>query len=91
MDENAKNSNKGLSHYDLQDALRGRGCAVCRLVKRRGHRYLDNLLYELVNDPGMQREFRTRSGCATGTPTGCWTSATASGRPPCTAFSAAGP
>jgi hypothetical protein len=62
LNKNAKNSNKSFSHYDLVDALRSRGCAVCRLVNQAGHRYLDNLLYELVNDPGVQKEFKGSLG-----------------------------
>ena len=53
---------KNLSHHKLEEALREQGCAVCRLVDRAGHRYLDNLLYELVNDPGVQTEFRESLG-----------------------------
>ena len=62
MNENAKNPTKSFSHYDLEEALRGRGCAVCRLVNHTAHRYLANLLYELVNDPGVQKEFKDSLG-----------------------------
>ena len=57
-------SDKGLPHYRLEEALREQreGCAVCRLVNRTGRRYLESLLYEDVNDPGVQAEFRESLG-----------------------------
>jgi hypothetical protein len=55
---------KGLPHHRLEEALREqrRGCAVCRLVNRTGRRYLESLLYEDVNDPGVQAHFRESLG-----------------------------
>ena len=55
---------KGLPHQKLEEALREQDerCAVCRLVNQTGRRYLDNLLYELVNDPEVQAEFRESLG-----------------------------
>jgi hypothetical protein len=55
---------KGLPHQKLEEALREHeeGCAVCRLVNLTGRRYLDNLLYEMVNDPDVQAEFRDSLG-----------------------------
>jgi hypothetical protein len=38
------------------------GCAVCRLVNSIGRRYVESILYELVNDPGVQAEFRESLG-----------------------------
>lgn len=62
MDQSANYSMKTFSHYELEEALRGTGCAVCRLVQHASHRYLDNLLYELVNDPGVRKEFKESLG-----------------------------
>ncbi len=55
---------KGLPHHKLEEALREQkeGCAVCRLVNRTGRRFLESLLYEHVNDPGAQAEFRESLG-----------------------------
>jgi Family of unknown function (DUF6062) len=55
---------KGLPHQKLEEALHEhrQGCAVCRLVDQTGRRYLDNLLYEMVNDPDVQAEFRKSLG-----------------------------
>lgn len=57
-------SDKGLHHHKLEEALREQreGCAVCRLVNRTGRRYLQSLLYEDVNDPGVQAEFKESLG-----------------------------
>jgi hypothetical protein len=53
-----------LPHHKLEEALREQkvGCAVCRLVDRTGRRYLESLLYEDVNDPGVQSGFRGSLG-----------------------------
>jgi len=53
-------SEKGLPHHKLEEALREdrEGCAVCRLVDRTGRRYIEGLLYEDVNDPGVREGFR---------------------------------
>jgi hypothetical protein len=53
---------KSKSYYDLRDALAEAGCPVCRLKARDGERYLDSLLYENVNDPGVRRELRQACG-----------------------------
>jgi hypothetical protein len=55
-------STKGMSRFELEEALRQQGCAVCRLVERAGDAYLDYLLYDLVNDPDVQQEFRASLG-----------------------------
>ncbi|MDP9476997.1 MAG: DUF6062 family protein [Actinomycetota bacterium] len=58
-------SPKGMSRFELEEALRQQGCAVCRLVERAGSSYLEYLLYDLVNDPDVQKEFRASLGfCA---------------------------
>ena len=53
---------KSFSHHDSREALQQQGRAVCHLVNWSGRPYLDNLLYELVNDPGIQAEFRDSPG-----------------------------
>lgn len=53
---------KSLPHFKLEEALRQEGCALCRLVENTAHAYLDNLMYELVNDPAVQDEFKSSLG-----------------------------
>lgn len=55
-------SPKGMSRFELEEALGEQGCAVCRLVGRAGSSYLEYLLYDLVNDPDVQKEFRASLG-----------------------------
>ena len=57
-----KDTGKSTTHFELKESLEQDGCAVCRLVSKAGHDYLDNLLYELVNDPDVQKEFRDSLG-----------------------------
>jgi hypothetical protein len=55
-------SPKGMSRFELEEALRQQGCAICRLVERAGSSYLEYILYDLVNDPDVQKEFRSSLG-----------------------------
>jgi len=50
------------SFYALREALAQPGCAVCRLTNIVTERYLDNLLWENVNDPGLRRAIRRARG-----------------------------
>lgn len=47
---------------ELQNALAEAGCAVCRLVAKATERYLDGLLWEGVNDPGVRPQIRRAHG-----------------------------
>jgi hypothetical protein len=51
-----------MSFYDLRDALALSGCPVCRLIAKATDRYLDNVLWENVNDPGMRNKVRRARG-----------------------------
>lgn len=51
-----------MSFYDLSDALRRPGCAVCRLEADAAKRFLDSLMWESVNDPGKRRVLREARG-----------------------------
>jgi hypothetical protein len=55
-----------MSRFELEEALRQQGCAVCRLVERAGSSYLEYLLYDLVNDLDVQKEFRASLGFCAG-------------------------
>lgn len=51
-----------MSYYDLRDAFASPGCAVCRLKANAAGHYLDSLLWENVNDPGVRRSIRQARG-----------------------------
>lgn len=53
---------KHTSYHELREALEQEGCALCRLVRRVVRRYLDNLLYENVNDSEVRSGFRRARG-----------------------------
>ena len=54
--------NRTQSYYDVRDALAQPGCPVCRLKARSEERYLDALLWENVNDPGIRDHVRRARG-----------------------------
>ncbi|MBM3127008.1 MAG: hypothetical protein FJ009_00050 [Chloroflexi bacterium] len=43
------------TRWDLEHALSQEGCAICRLTQKAIARFVDGLLYESVNDPGIRR------------------------------------
>jgi len=45
---------KWLDFIYLRDALDAAGCPICTLAERAAYRYLDNLFYENVTDPGVR-------------------------------------
>ncbi len=49
-------------YYELRDALQQDGCPVCRVVYKAGDRFVDGLLYEKVNDPGLRERIRAAQG-----------------------------
>jgi hypothetical protein len=51
-----------MSFYDVRDALAQPGCAVCRLKADAAERFLDGLLWENVNDPGIRSNIRRARG-----------------------------
>jgi hypothetical protein len=54
-----------MSFYDLRDALALPGCAICHLKAGATDHYLESLLWENVNDPGMRRSIRQARGFCT--------------------------
>jgi hypothetical protein len=50
------------SHYELIDACREPGCAVCRLEQKAVVRYLDSQFYENVNNPDFREHLRASLG-----------------------------
>ncbi len=51
-----------ISFFDLRDALAQPDCAVCRLKANAADQYLDSLLWESVNDPGIRYIIRRARG-----------------------------
>ncbi len=49
-------------YFDLIETFPQPGCAICRLLARDVHHYLDILLYEHSTDPHTQAEFRASRG-----------------------------
>jgi hypothetical protein len=48
--------------YNLEQALTEEGCPVCRCLATMTRRYLENLLYEFVNDPRTRDHLRASAG-----------------------------
>ncbi|GAA5534052.1 DUF6062 family protein [Deinococcus aluminii] len=44
------------------DALEPAGCPVCRLTRSAAYHYLDSLIYEAVNDPGVRAALERSGG-----------------------------
>lgn len=53
---------KHLLYFNLLDALKEEGCAICHLLKGAVHKLMDDLLYEQVNDPGVRSKIRESLG-----------------------------
>jgi hypothetical protein len=51
-----------MGFYNVRDALAQPGCALCRLKTDAARWFLDGLLWECVNDPGMRRDIRQARG-----------------------------
>lgn len=49
-------------YLDLLDACAETGCPVCRLSLKSMRRYMDSIMYECVNDPGVRAELRAARG-----------------------------
>lgn len=52
---------KHTTYFNLLDALK-EGCPICFLVKRSVHKFMDDFLYEGINDPGVRQEIKASSG-----------------------------
>jgi len=53
---------RSTTYYELRDALALAGCPVCRLRAKASKRYLDGLMWECVNDPGVRGSIRRARG-----------------------------
>ena len=55
-------SRKSTTYQQIQDALQEPGCPICRVGQDATHRYLNSILYESVNDPGVRMELAKSLG-----------------------------
>jgi hypothetical protein len=53
---------KDMQYFDLLEACAEPGCPVCRLSLKLVRHYIDTILYEYVNDPGVRDEIRRSRG-----------------------------
>jgi hypothetical protein len=51
-----------VGYHDLMADLKKAGCPVCHGAQRAAWKYLDGLLWEFVNDPGVRAGFRAARG-----------------------------
>ncbi len=58
----AGDSVRSRAYHDLLEALSQEGCPLCRLGQCVAEQYLDRLLYENVNDPGLRERIRVARG-----------------------------
>jgi len=53
---------KHTSYFNLLDALKEQGCPVCFVIKKYAQKFMDDFLYESVNDPGLRKEIKESVG-----------------------------
>jgi len=53
---------KDTRYFDLMKACSEPGCPVCRVSLELARHYVDSILYEYVNDPGVRDEIRQSRG-----------------------------
>jgi len=47
---------------ELREAFHGPGCAFCRLLDKHADKFVDSILWEMVNDPGTRIELNQARG-----------------------------
>lgn len=50
------------AYFDLVETFPKPGCAICNLMQRDAQQFIDNLLFEYANEPGLRREFSAGRG-----------------------------
>lgn len=55
-------SKKTKTYFDLRDAFALPGCPICRLKADFTEQFLDGIIYEKVNDPGLRHKLRQARG-----------------------------
>jgi hypothetical protein len=53
---------KHTPYFNLLDALKENGCPICFLVNKTTHKFMDDFLYESVNDPGVREDIKASMG-----------------------------
>ena len=53
---------KHTTYFNLLEALKEDGCAICTIIKNFVHKSMDDFLYEQVNDPGVRKEIKESFG-----------------------------
>ena len=53
---------KHSTYFNFLDALKGQGCPVCFVIKKYSRKFMDDFLYESVNDSGLRKEIRESAG-----------------------------
>lgn len=54
-------STKHTTYFNLLEALK-EGCPICFLVRKTTYKFMDDFLYENVNDPGLRQEIKVSQG-----------------------------
>jgi len=49
---------KHTTYFNLLDAFKESGCAICTLIKKSIHKSMDDFLYEQVNDLGVRKDIK---------------------------------
>jgi hypothetical protein len=62
VDERKLDPVRSRAYFELRDAFREEGCPICRLLLKWTRAYLDSLLYEYVNDPGVRLQLSRSQG-----------------------------
>jgi hypothetical protein len=52
---------KHTTYFNLLEALK-EGCPVCFVIKKNAQKFMDDFLYESVNDPGLRKEIKESVG-----------------------------
>ncbi len=55
-------SEKHAIYQKLQETMQEPGCPICHIGQAAGRRYLDILLFESVNDPGIRKQLESSLG-----------------------------
>jgi hypothetical protein len=55
-------SKRTKTYFDLRDAFALPGCPICRLKAEFTEQFLDGIIYEKVNDPGLRHKLRQARG-----------------------------
>jgi len=53
---------KHTPYFNFLDALKEQGCPVCFVIKKYAQKFMDDFLYESVNDPGLRKEIKESVG-----------------------------